>query len=127
MGQLPLDDLICTKCLSLVLLNCNANIQSESGYVVIIGQSQCYVDSLSLILIGLSFTTAKFKASILYILEALGQDDGCVVLCHHYEMPGGKEVTSKFPFGLVFSFPLSLYIGCHCACVTDLGYTIIKW
>lgn len=50
------------------------------------------------------------------------------VLCSAFVT--GCQVEGSYKqvsFGLVFSFPLSLYIGCHCACVTDLGYAIIKW
>lgn len=59
-------------------------------------------------------------------LEALGQHGDCVGVSSRSGMLGGRKLH-VVSVGLVFSFPLSVYMGCHCARVTDLGYAIIKW
>lgn len=101
MELFALEDLISTKSLNLLFvkfMEIECDILSESGYVVITGQSHCCVDSLSFILTGLGFTTGEPKAPIFYeVFEALGPGDGCIVSCLHYDMPGGRKLQVPFP------------------------------
>lgn len=74
------------------------------------------IDPQSFILNGLNFGTAKQKSVgfffFLGIRTAPSQDDSCALFICYYHTPGGRKLQLSSP---LFSFPLSLYIGCDCA------------